>query len=100
MRGRVQNDVDRPRTTWDDVLQEMKWLREDFKCDEERKKIFLHDVAKPCVQGARERLGRIFRRHEEEDSINMLRCESTIPNWAREEYLGGSFAARSCARSI
>lgn len=87
MRWRTQDDIDRPRASWDDMLMEMRWLREDFKCDVERKKIFIREVAKPCADGARQWLQRICSRSEEEGSGQVVGREPTIPGWAREEYL-------------
>ena len=86
MKWRVQDDIGRPRTIWDDILVEVKWLREDYKCDIERKKGFMREVAKPCAEEALQRLQRICSRFEEEDSGQNLRNESTTPEWAKEEY--------------
>ncbi|ERF69140.1 hypothetical protein EPUS_01096 [Endocarpon pusillum Z07020] len=83
---RAQDDTGRPRTIWDDILVEVKWLREDYKCDIERKKDFMREVANPCAEEALQRLQRICSRREEEDSGQNLRNESTIPEWAKEEY--------------
>jgi hypothetical protein len=87
---RAQNDPDPPRTAWNDLLMEMKWLREDFKCDIERKKAFYHDVAKLCINEAPQWRQRISSRCRTEGSDETPRYGPTvrdIPEWAREDYL-------------
>lgn len=85
MKWRVQHDIDRSRTIWDDILVEMKWLREDYKCDIERKKDFMREVANPCTEEAMRRLQRIYLSCEEEEPGQTLKNESTIPEWAKVE---------------
>jgi hypothetical protein len=87
MRWRVQNDVDPPRTTWDDMLVEMEWLREDFKCEAERKATFLCNAAKECTLTAGGWTQRMRSRYVEAGSYQTLESGSTIAEWARNEYL-------------
>lgn len=86
MKWRPEDDIDRPTTIWDEVLVEMKWLREDYKCDTKRKRTFLLNVARPCVYEARQRLLRIYRGYEEGNSERLLSGEPVIPARARDEY--------------
>jgi hypothetical protein len=87
MNWRTHNNIERPRTTWDQMLVDLKWLREDNKCDVERKKIYLRKVAKPCIHVARQRLQRIHFKHDDGNRNQMLSCVPAVPEWAREEYL-------------
>ena len=87
MKWRSQNEVDPPRTVWDDMLVEMMWLREDFKYEAKRKKNFMLKVAKSCVEGALKWHERICAKVGGECSSQTLGCGTTIPGWAREEYL-------------
>jgi hypothetical protein len=88
MSWRTQGSTDRPNTPWDDMLLEMSWLREDFKCDAERKKILMGEVAKRWDDGNRQRLRSIWSNLEEAKSGEVVRRKSTISDWARDEYLG------------
>jgi hypothetical protein len=87
MNWRTPNNIERPRTTWDHMLVDLNWLREDYKCDVERKKIYLREVVKPCIHAARQRLQRIHFRHDDGSWNQMLGCVPAVPEWAREEYL-------------
>lgn len=46
----------------------------------------MREVANPCAEEALKRLQRICSSREEGDSGQNLRNESTIPEWAKEEY--------------
>ena len=87
MRWRIRNNVDPPRTSWDRVLAEMKWLREDYKCEAERKRLSLHAAAQDCIDGAGIRNEKMRLRHDEAALSQPPECGSTIPEWAREEYI-------------
>ena len=86
MRWRIQNAVDLPRTIWDDMLLEMEWLREDFKCESERKAILLHNAAKGCTLVAKAWIHRLRSKYVEAGSYQTLESVSTIAEWARAEY--------------
>jgi hypothetical protein len=87
MKRRCQQDINQSRTAWDDMLSEMQWLREDYRCDIERMKILECEVAKPCADEARQRLQRNQSSLQLEDSAPVLSFRRSIPEWAREEYI-------------
>ena len=87
MRWRTQGSINRPHTSWDEMLLEMEWLREDFKCDAERKKMLMGEVAKPWDDENRQRLQRICSNLVEAGSGQVVGSKSTISGWARDEYL-------------
>jgi hypothetical protein len=87
MRWRTQGSIDRPHTPWDEMLLEMKWLREDFKCDAKRKKMLIGELAKPWDDGNRQRLQRMCSNLVEVGSGRGMGSKSSISGWARDEYL-------------
>lgn len=90
MEWRRLNELEGLRTMWEDVLVEMKQLREDFKRQARRKKIFSCKVAKPCSDQARHLLQRIHSRYGTVSSnplYEMLPSGPIIPVWAKEDYL-------------
>lgn len=87
MRWRIRNDVDPPRSAWDEVLAESKWLREDFKCEAESKRTFLRAAAQACKDGASTWNEKLRLRQDEPALGRSLEGGSTIPEWAREEYM-------------
>lgn len=90
MKWRVPNELEPTRTTWDEMLVEMEWLRGNFKCDAERKDIFFRTVAKPCSDAAHHWFQRIHSRYGEGGSDRVdqvLRCGPNIPGSAKKDSL-------------
>jgi hypothetical protein len=87
MRWRTQGSIDRSNTSWDELLLEMKWLREDFKCDAERRKMLMGEVAKPWDDLNRQWPRRMCPNFVGAGSDQGVESKSTISGWARDEYL-------------
>ena len=85
MRLRAQSEISTPKTAWDYLLEEMKWLRDDFRCEPGRKQDFFQEISGPCMQEAHQRLENLRSTSEGEKSAP--EAKSSVAEWARQEYL-------------
>lgn len=79
---RAQSEIPTPKTPWDDMLAEMKWLREDFRCEPGRREAFFREISGPCIQEAHRRLS-----STSEGKGWAPGLEPSVPEWAKKEYL-------------